>query len=128
MTPQKLQKLQKLRQNAKILEADIAIAIYSVAWSQAELDIAMVQQEQFTNLAAQQAGSQKSVDEWTTRITSGEATLAQTQEPQKNERNSLLPQNRRGQHGGNLSRGRVILDAILFKSNRDEGAQGWDGQ
>ncbi|SLN60989.1 Inner membrane protein YiaV precursor [Roseovarius albus] len=70
-------------QNAKILEADIAIAKDSVARAQAELDFALVQQERFTNLAAQRAGSQESADEWTTRVTSAEASLAEAQESQK---------------------------------------------
>lgn len=71
------------QQNAKILEADIAIARDSVVRAQSELDFALVQQERFTNLAAQRAGSQEAADEWTTRVTSAQASLAEAQESQK---------------------------------------------
>lgn len=70
-------------QNAKILEADIAIAKDSVTRAQSELDFATVQQERFANLAAQRAGSQESADEWTTRVLSAQASLAEAQESQK---------------------------------------------
>ncbi|SFU19572.1 HlyD family secretion protein [Sedimentitalea nanhaiensis] len=71
------------KQNAKILEADIAVAKDSVARAQSELDFAKVQQERFTTLASQRAGSQESADEWTSRVNSSEASLAEAQESQK---------------------------------------------
>ena len=71
------------KQNVKVLEADIAIAADSVKRAQSELDFALVQQKRFTTLAAQRAGSQESADEWTTRVNTAEASLAEAQESQK---------------------------------------------
>lgn len=70
-------------QNVKILEADIAISKDQVIRAQSELDFALVQQERFTSLAVQRAGSQESVDEWTSRVNSSQASLAEAQESQK---------------------------------------------
>lgn len=71
------------QQNVKVLEADIAIAQDSVVRAQAELDFALVQQKRFATLAAQRAGSQESADEWTTRVTSAEAALAEAEESKR---------------------------------------------
>ncbi|TMV08459.1 HlyD family secretion protein [Ruegeria sediminis] len=71
------------QQNAKILEADIAIAKDSVARAQSDLDFATVQQDRFATLADQRAGSQESADRWTTRVLSAQASLAKAQEEQK---------------------------------------------
>ncbi|MDU9005269.1 HlyD family secretion protein [Sedimentitalea todarodis] len=71
------------KQNAKILEADIAAAKDSVTRAQSDLDFAKVQQERFTTLASQRAGSQESADEWTSRVNSAQASLAEAQESQK---------------------------------------------
>lgn len=71
------------RQNAKILEADIAAAKDTVTRAQSELDFATVQQERFTTLASQRAGSQESADEWTSRVDSAQASLAEAQESQQ---------------------------------------------
>ncbi|MBK0327803.1 HlyD family secretion protein [Rhodobacteraceae bacterium F11138] len=71
------------KQNAKILEADIAVAKDSVARAQSELDFATVQQDRFATLASQRAGSQESADEWTSRVNSAQASLAEAQESQK---------------------------------------------
>ena len=70
-------------QNVQILQADIAIAKDQVARAQSDLDFALVQQERFTSLAAQRAGSQESADEWTSRVNSAQASLAEAQESQK---------------------------------------------
>lgn len=71
------------KQNAKILEADIAVAKDSVTRAQSDLDFAKVQQERFTTLASQRAGSQETADEWTSRVNSSQASLAEAQESQK---------------------------------------------
>lgn len=71
------------KQNVKVLEADIAIAKDSVIRAESELEFAQVQQKRFTTLASQRAGSQESADEWTTRVTSAEAALAEAEESQK---------------------------------------------
>ena len=70
-------------QNAKILEADIAAAKDTVTRAQSELDFATVQQDRFATLASQRAGSQESADEWTSRVNSAQASLAEAQESQK---------------------------------------------
>lgn len=70
-------------QNVKILEADIAIAVDSVKRAQSDLDFALVQEDRFSNLAAQRAGSQESADRWASRVISAEASLAEAQESQK---------------------------------------------
>lgn len=70
-------------QNAKILEADIAVAKDTVTRAQSELDFATVQQDRFATLASQRAGSQESADEWTSRVNSAQASLAEAQESQK---------------------------------------------
>lgn len=75
--------LVEAEQNVKILEADIAIAGDSVIRAQSDLDFATVQQERFTNLAAQRAASQEQADEWTTRVVSAQAALAEAQDNQK---------------------------------------------
>lgn len=71
------------KQNAKILEADIAVAKDSVTRAQSDLDFATVQQDRFATLASQRAGSQESADEWTSRVNSAQASLAEAQESQK---------------------------------------------
>ncbi|MEM8630035.1 MAG: HlyD family secretion protein [Pseudomonadota bacterium] len=71
------------KQNVKILEADIAIAKDSVKRAQSDLDFALLQQKRFTTLAAQRAGSQESADEWTARVNSAQAELAESEENQK---------------------------------------------
>lgn len=75
--------LVEAQQNAKMLEADITIAKDAVARSQAELDFAQLQQKRFTDLASQRAASQESADEWTSRVASAEAELAENQESEK---------------------------------------------
>lgn len=70
-------------QNVEILQADIAVAGDSVDRAQAELDFALVQQERFATLAEQRAGSQESADEWTSRVISAEASLAEAMEQKK---------------------------------------------
>jgi multidrug resistance efflux pump len=71
------------RQNVKVLESDIAIAKDSVTRAQSELDFALIQQKRFSTLASQRAGSQESADEWTTRVSTAEASLAEAKESQK---------------------------------------------
>lgn len=71
------------RQNVKVLESDIAIAEDSVTRAQSELDFALIQQKRFSTLASQRAGSQESADEWATRVTTAEASLAEAKESQK---------------------------------------------
>lgn len=71
------------QQNAQILASDVAIAKDQVTSAQSDLDYATAQQERFTNLAAQRAGSQQSVDEWTSRVISAQADLSGAQESEK---------------------------------------------
>lgn len=71
------------KQNVKILQADIAISKDTVTRAQSELDFALVQQERFKKLASQRAGSQESADEWTSRVNSSQASLAEAVESEK---------------------------------------------
>lgn len=71
------------KQNVEILQADIEIAKDQVDRAQADLDYATVQQQRFTTLAQQRAGSQESADEWTTRVQSAQASLSEAQESEK---------------------------------------------
>lgn len=70
-------------QNVKILAADVAAAVDNVARLQAKLDFAVVQQDRFVTLADQGAGSRETADEWTSRVLSDQASLAEAQESQK---------------------------------------------
>jgi multidrug resistance efflux pump len=75
--------LVEANQNVQILQADIAIAKDQVTRAQSELDFATVQQERFAALAEQRAGSQQAADEWTSRVISAEASVAEAQESLK---------------------------------------------
>lgn len=71
------------KQNVEILKADILITKDSVAKAQADLDFAEIQQQRFSELASQSAGTQESLDQWTSQVAIDEASLARAKEEMK---------------------------------------------
>jgi multidrug resistance efflux pump len=80
------------KQNVEIMQTDIVIATDSVAKAQADLDFAQLQQQRFATLAAQRAGSQESLDQWTSQLSAAQAELARAQAQQTRAEQSYAAQ------------------------------------
>lgn len=70
------------QQNEIMLESDIQIAKDSAAQAQADLTFAQQQQQRFSTLASQRAGSQENLDQWTSQAEAAQAALAKAQDEQ----------------------------------------------
>lgn len=65
------------KQNVAILQADVDVAAQSVTRARAKFAFDKIQEQRFTDLAAQRAAPQEQAQQWTAQVAEGEAAVAE---------------------------------------------------